>query len=236
MPPENDKSSISGFSRSAPLGTDHTVAFQRISDQDVLVVGLVRPSTVFEVHLLLRASQENELKPASTDQSRRIGPIEKEGLLLLRQLAYHCAKKKTRYGYIMTEKALTACRFSRMASPTAARAAELEIEKWKDVEVEVARVPWGSWGKKHLTTDLALWWLCMMALSELETKDNKKSGSQETREAEELPHISDQGSQVGLEALMPVVLPPLQAGAMGDQQENEAQDNQTRHGRPKLRF
>lgn len=214
----NDETSITGYSRLTPLGIDHTVTLEGNSTQDVLVIGLVRPSTLFDANLLLP-------RPRKLFRSKQSRQVENESLYLLRQLAHHCSSNETRYGYIMTEKALTACRFSDKAC--AVGEAELEGQKLKDMMVEIARIPWSIADEKELTTDLALWWLCMMQLSEIEKKGPTRVGSQGTRETgqgtretEQLPHIPDQ-----CVAPMPVVLSP-QADAMENQHENEAPGTQ----------
>jgi len=68
----------------------------------------------------------------------------------LRQLANICRIAQTRYGYIQTDEELVTCCFSKAA------------EKWK---VAIMPIPWSRYGVDVLTTDLALWWLCMLAMS-----------------------------------------------------------------------
>ncbi|KAG5940772.1 hypothetical protein E4U53_007543 [Claviceps sorghi] len=70
----------------------------------------------------------------------------------LRQLANLCKLANTRYGYIQTEQELVACCFSPQNDT-----------KWK---LAFKTVSWIASGDQDLTTDLALWWLCVLALSE----------------------------------------------------------------------
>ncbi|KAG5979180.1 hypothetical protein E4U55_005471 [Claviceps digitariae] len=68
----------------------------------------------------------------------------------LRQLAGLCEVAKTRYGYIQTDEELVVCCFS------------VDDGFWR---VKFMPVPWSRCGADALTTDLALWWLCMLAMS-----------------------------------------------------------------------
>lgn len=168
-----------------------------------LVVGLARPSTTFNPSLLLYGKRD----PASTNSSW----IGKGSLFLLRQLAHHCDQEETRSGYIMTEEEFTACRFYDMPS-TAAGTAGTDYQDVKERGAELVRIPWRhSCQDVELTTDLALWWLCMKRLSQLENGDPTRTGSQETHDTEQFPRIPHQGLHVGFNAQMPVVPPPLQA-------------------------
>ncbi|KAJ4296943.1 hypothetical protein N0V88_003859 [Collariella sp. IMI 366227] len=66
-------------------------------------------------------------------------------------LANICEKAKTRYGYIQTDEEPVVCCFSKEADGP-----------WKAAMIPV---PWSKHGPLVLTTDLALWWLCMLAMS-----------------------------------------------------------------------
>ncbi|KAI0554220.1 hypothetical protein F4679DRAFT_350588 [Xylaria curta] len=101
-----------------------------------LVVGLGRPSSKF-------AASKTALAP---NEARSMD------ILALRELALACKRAQTRYGYLVTDEALVACRFSKETSQD-------------QFDVEMQPAVWSKWGTKHLTTDLALWWLCMLALS-----------------------------------------------------------------------
>ncbi|KAI1119728.1 hypothetical protein F5Y10DRAFT_273789 [Nemania abortiva] len=100
-----------------------------------LVIGLGRPSSRFPGRKLADYP-EHALR---------------EGLWPLRQLANACIMAKTRYGYILTDEDLVACCFSRNGA-----------NKWK---VALMPIPWSRHGENQLTTDLALWWLSMLAMS-----------------------------------------------------------------------
>ncbi|KAG6006877.1 hypothetical protein E4U21_006596 [Claviceps maximensis] len=69
----------------------------------------------------------------------------------LQQLANICRRAETRYGYIQTDEELVVCRFSVCANG--------------HFNVKFMPVPWSKNGADALTTDLALWWLCMLAMS-----------------------------------------------------------------------
>ena len=68
----------------------------------------------------------------------------------LRQLANICEVAGTRYGYIQTDEELVVCCFSR------------NDKQWK---AAIMPIPWTKHGDQVLTTDLAMWWLCMLAMS-----------------------------------------------------------------------
>jgi len=68
----------------------------------------------------------------------------------LRQLANLCRNAQTRYGYIQTDEELVACCF---------------CEDGGDWKASIMPIPWGRNGIDVLTTDLALWWLCMLGMS-----------------------------------------------------------------------
>lgn len=100
-----------------------------------LVVGIGRPSSKFQGRKL-----------ASRPENANI-----ENVLPLRQLANLCMIAKTRYGYIQTEEDLLVCRFSKY-----------QKDLWK---VALMPIPWSRHGENQLTTELALWWLSMLAMS-----------------------------------------------------------------------
>jgi hypothetical protein len=68
----------------------------------------------------------------------------------LAQLASICEVAETRYGYIQTDEELVVCCFSK------------DREDWK---AAIMRIPWSKHSVEVLTTDLALWWLGMLAMS-----------------------------------------------------------------------
>ncbi len=75
-----------------------------------------------------------------------------ELLLPIRQLANICREAETRYGYVQTDKELVVCCFSRDHN-----------DQWK---AAIMPIPWTRGGPNNLTSDLALWWLCMLAMSD----------------------------------------------------------------------
>ncbi|OIW34338.1 hypothetical protein CONLIGDRAFT_688134 [Coniochaeta ligniaria NRRL 30616] len=94
-------------------------------------------------------------KPSSKFHGRELadhpGDVSQELMWPLRQLANLCKTAKTRYGYILTDEDLVACCFSQHTS-----------DKMK---VALMPIPWSRHGENQLTTDLALWWLSMLAMS-----------------------------------------------------------------------
>lgn len=77
--------------------------------------------------------------------------------LPLRQLANACEGAGTRYGYIQTDQELVVCRF--------ALDDEDDDQKWR---ADIMPVLMSRRGRNVLTSDLALWWLCMLSLSQME--------------------------------------------------------------------
>lgn len=80
-------------------------------------------------------------------------PVRSASLWPLRQLAELCKKSQTRYGYIQTDEEVVVCCFSKSI-----------VDPGK-LCVSVMPVPWARHGVHLLTVDLALWWLCMLAMS-----------------------------------------------------------------------
>ncbi|KAJ4307126.1 hypothetical protein N0V88_000503 [Collariella sp. IMI 366227] len=64
------------------------------------------------------------------------------------------AEARTRYGYLQTEEEIVVCCFSKADPPAK--------ERWK---AAIMPVPWSRHGTEMLTTDLALWWLCILSMS-----------------------------------------------------------------------
>ncbi|CAH0045210.1 unnamed protein product [Clonostachys solani] len=75
----------------------------------------------------------------------------KELLWPARQLLAICKVAGTRYGYIQTDMELVVCRFTKNVD-----------EEWK---VAMMPIPVTTSGAGALTADLALWWICMLAIS-----------------------------------------------------------------------
>lgn len=114
--------------------------------QPTLVVGLGRPSRSFPGRDLLNGV---------------VDPSE-ETVWPLRQLANLCQRTRTRYGYILTEEDMMVCCFS-----TNDHLGESDKPKWS---VAIRTIAWTKTGERQLTTDLALWWLCMLAISAPENR------------------------------------------------------------------
>ncbi|KAF2969475.1 hypothetical protein GQX73_g4135 [Xylaria multiplex] len=119
-----------------PVSPDHYVAFDEYPLAN-LVVGIGRSSSKFRGRKL-----------ACTPEN-----ASKENLWPLRQLANICDVANTRYGYIQTDEDLVACYFNK------------ETEAEDSWEVALMPIPWSRYGEDQLTTDLALWWLSMLAMS-----------------------------------------------------------------------
>ncbi|EPE07864.1 hypothetical protein F503_00586 [Ophiostoma piceae UAMH 11346] len=131
------------------LNIDHAIHLRNV-EHDALVVGLGRTSRKWKSVSAMRASASRTM----------------EALWPLRQLANLCRLAETRYGYIQTDEELVACCFSATYGDQGTGEKE-----WTDWTVAIMPVPWNtelsSGGGPHvLTTELALWWLCMLALSD----------------------------------------------------------------------
>lgn len=126
-----------------PLRTtiDNAIGLDNFAQQ-ALVVGLSRTSARWKSGRLAHGPMNGDLWP-------------------LRQLANLCNDAKTRYGYIQTNDALVAVCF---AQPIEGKGSVL------DLHAQFMPVPWntehGTRAGTTLTTELALWWLCMLALAD----------------------------------------------------------------------
>lgn len=147
---KSDKSATARIG-GAPKGllVDHVIALEDFPMPN-LVVGLGRPSSKFQGRRLAAY-------PGSPDQ---------ENLWPLRQLANLCRKAETRYGYILTDEDLVACCFS---TPPRDTRQDTRQDTQEDIfKVALMPIPWSKYGASQLTTDLALWWLSMLAMSDPE--------------------------------------------------------------------
>ena len=86
-----------------------------------------------------------------------------------------CKGANTRYGYIQSHRDILICRFN------------LADKKWS---ASVKVVPWAVFGNEVLTTDLAIWGLCMLAMSKPEKRvfvdDSSLSGHQSLASLDDL--------------------------------------------------
>lgn len=121
-------------------GVDHVIALDDFPSA-TLVVGLGRPASYWSGMTL----------------ANRLGSPKEQYLWPLRQLGNLCNEAHTRYGYIQTDQEMVVCCFSMHPDP----------ERQK---VAIMPIPWSKYGGDVLTTDLALWWLCMLAMSD-QTRD-----------------------------------------------------------------
>lgn len=111
--------------------------------QTRLVVGIGKPSSSFSGRELLSFNKQSA-----------------EDVWPLRQLANLCWLSQTRFGYILTNEEFVACTFSIEQSNDGSNT-------WS---AHIMPVSWSTAGESWLSTDLALWWLCMMALSSPENR------------------------------------------------------------------
>ncbi|KAG7292936.1 hypothetical protein NEMBOFW57_002981 [Staphylotrichum longicolle] len=117
------------------LTVDHIIGLDDFPIQN-LVVGLGRPSRKWSGGTLANQIQS--------------GSVTGELLWPVRQLANICDKAGTRYGYIQTDEELVVFCYSKRGAG------------WKAAFMPI---PWSRHGAEVLTSDLALWWLCMLAMS-----------------------------------------------------------------------
>ncbi|EPE09536.1 hypothetical protein F503_07312 [Ophiostoma piceae UAMH 11346] len=98
-------------------------------------------------------------------------PSKSKGNLLwpLRQLANLCMLAKCRYGYIQTNESLVAVCFADNPVDKQPAATIKPVAGGKKVYAQFMPVPWntehGTSGAT-LTTEMALWWLCMLSLAD----------------------------------------------------------------------
>ncbi|CAM1502363.1 Fc.00g043470.m01.CDS01 [Cosmosporella sp. VM-42] len=133
-----DKSFIAKISSAPRLSVDHLIALDDFPSPH-LVAGLGRPSPKWSGRKLAHQLDNPTM----------------ELLWPLMQLANICKAAGTRYGYIQTDEELVVCCFSK----------EVNGETGTDWKAAIMPIPWSRHGVDVLTTDLALWWLCMLAMS-----------------------------------------------------------------------
>lgn len=129
------------------LHVDHIVSLNT-SPQQTLVVGLGRTSRKFSGTAVVADLAANKDPLTRFDWT-------------LRQLGNLCASLNTRYGYIQTDQELVVCCFSKLVvpGPNGSAVGEQHVTQIKPIK-------WTVHGEQNLTTDLALWWLCMLAMAE----------------------------------------------------------------------
>ncbi|KAI1461804.1 hypothetical protein F4805DRAFT_413388 [Annulohypoxylon moriforme] len=134
-----DKTTIASIEGSErKIKVDHVIALDKFPRRN-LVIGLGKPSPKFSMGPIVR-----------NGGCMRI--VNSQHTLVLGQLGYMCKNADTPYGYIQTDQELVACYFKKNGDSGKYGA-------------YVMPIPWSSHGPTVLTTDLALWWLCMKALS-----------------------------------------------------------------------
>lgn len=107
----------------------------------ILLVGLTRPSWKWSGHSLAEGLPNVNL----------------ETLWPVRQLGNLCSAAKTRYGYLQTNEELVVCCFG--------------MDGGGRRTVMMMPIAWTLHGEDQLTTDLALWWLGLMAMSSSKDQD-----------------------------------------------------------------
>ncbi|KAI1357301.1 hypothetical protein F5Y08DRAFT_352814 [Xylaria arbuscula] len=117
-------------------------------DDETLVTGIGKPSSMFSTR-----SVGHNLNDLSEDYR-----------WALKELAHSCYNAETRYGYdfgaeplpsIQTDEDLVVCRFHGGNDA---------------LDVKIQSIPWSAHGAGELTTDLALWYLCMLSMSPTDSR------------------------------------------------------------------
>lgn len=134
-----------------------------------LISGLGRPSSSFPARHLANGGIPSD-----------------EDMWPLRRLANLCYHSETRYGYIVTEEDLVACCFN-------ADNPKSSLSIWS---VAIMPVAWTKAGEGQLTTDLALWWLSMLAISGPENRRLVRPEHMTRINAWEEAHMDDGGNWV----------------------------------------
>lgn len=119
-----------------------------------LVVGLGRPSSHWSARKTVSA----------------LNDLDKECLQPLRELANLCRIARAAYGYIQTDEDMVVCHFKMD-----------DDGHWK---ASIMPIPWSTHASPNLTTDLALWWLCMRAMSESESQAHESESESQAHESE----------------------------------------------------
>lgn len=114
---------------------DHYVCVES-APPTVLMIGLVRESRQF--------CAMNYLRDAEPD-------LEDNKFCPVRQLAQLCRLARVRYGYVQTENELSVWCFS-------------PSDKADHFNVAFNVIPWSAYGDEQLTTDMALFWICLMGM------------------------------------------------------------------------
>jgi hypothetical protein len=153
-----DKSTIAKVRHFSARRTtvDHVIFLADSSVQN-LVTGLGRPSSKWSGRMLVQDTLRG--KPA------------KELVWPVRQLANICALAGTRYGYLHTDEELVVCCFIDVTPPRAyeadggMRKQGKAPEQQETFKAYIMPISWSCYGAEVLTSGLALWWLCMLAMS-----------------------------------------------------------------------
>ncbi|CAK7211968.1 hypothetical protein SCUCBS95973_001303 [Sporothrix curviconia] len=160
MVPLSGMPNVQVASNSGYIAVDHAVGLKNALQQP-LVLGIARSSAYWSpADLIANAVQSTATAPAKA--------ITKDMVLPLRQLGSACLRLNCRYGYIHTDNALVACCFSVAANGMGNGFNGGASSASPKLKVQIMPVPWsteeGS-GQHTLTTEMALWWLCMLSLS-----------------------------------------------------------------------
>ncbi|OAQ72507.1 hypothetical protein VFPPC_00464 [Pochonia chlamydosporia 170] len=150
-----DNSFIAKLHLSGSLVVDHIIELDN-HHQPALVVGLARASSKWKCQKVLVNLNPNTPLPSK-----------KEPTFPIIQLGNICEKAGTRYGYIQTNEELVACCFSYAAvgEGQAAGTGSTSGTTGRELKASIMPIPWTKRGVNMLTTELALWWLCMLAMA-----------------------------------------------------------------------
>lgn len=144
----SDGSSVARLLIANSPRVDHVIELDSPT-RPALVVGIARASFKWKCARLLSDLQ------SATPLNGRV-----DSTLPLRQLANICKIARTRYGYIQTDEDLVACCFSY------GEVGEGQTETTqRPLRAAVMPIPWTRHGVDKLTTQLALWWLSMLAMA-----------------------------------------------------------------------
>lgn len=170
-----DKSFMAKITSAPPRNhIDHVIELDDFPTTN-LVVGLSRPSAKWSGRRLAYQVSDASMNP------------EVELLWPLRQLAQCCRFAKTRYGYIQTDEEMVVCCFSKKNN-------EDNENRWK---VAIMPIPWSRHGVDVLTTDLALWWLCMLAMSAKHHREIVREEQMVRINSWEVTYLDDERGWVG---------------------------------------
>ncbi|KAK3395001.1 hypothetical protein B0H63DRAFT_462531 [Podospora didyma] len=144
-PPDALSSNLTIPNARGPRPVDHLIEI----DHQVMAVGIVRTSAKF----------------SGRNVSKWLNRSTREMKWPLRQLASLCRLARTRYGYIQTDDETVVCCFSVPGDQRHVENQDNNNTQEPPLNVAIMPIPWERHGVENLTTDLALWWLSMLAMA-----------------------------------------------------------------------